>query len=301
MNTTSVAEATAASGLGAPKSFAAKPEPVSEPRPEASSGSPNGRTLETQRLMERLGISFENPDLLEQALTHSSYKNENPSLARADNERLEYLGDAVLDLAMSEILVRAYPSDREGALSKKRASLVNEDVLSRIALELGLPDLILLGKGERQTGGLSKPRILASTLEAVFGAAFLDRGFDLARVAAERAFASRLASMADGPDYAADFKTRLQEKAQETRRLTPYYRVDRERGPDHDKVFEVSVRLGDAVLAVGQGRNKKSAEQEAARLALATLEDAGVLSATTASDAAESSPQTNDDGKGPKA
>lgn len=266
LNIVSAAEADVASALGPPS--ATSPQGLGLDGRRA-----DDQPLETKRFMEVLGVSFENSDLLEQALTHSSYKNENQSAGRTDNERLEYLGDAVLDLAMSEILVRKFADDREGSLSKKRASLVNEDVLAAIASEVGLPDLLRLGKGERQTGGLAKPRILASALEAVFGAVFLDSGFPAARAAAERAFATRLESMATGPDYAADFKTRLQETSQERFRLTPQYRVERERGPDHDKVFDVSVRIGDSVLAVGEGRNKKSAEQEAARLALAKLDE----------------------------
>ena len=234
----------------------------------------DGQGLE--RLIEKLGTRFKNPDLLEQALTHTSFKNENahrPELgATLDNERLEYLGDAVLDLALSEMLMRRFPDDREGALSKKRASLVNEDHLASLALDLGLPELIRLGKGERQTGGLAKPRILASTCEAVFGALFLDSGYPTALTAALATFGPRLEALNGAPDFAADFKTRLQEKAQETFRQTPFYRVERERGPDHDKLFEVSVRLGDRSMATGQGRNKKSAEQEAARMAIDLLE-----------------------------
>jgi ribonuclease-3 len=248
-------------------------------RPAASAageGPPGGEARERalERLMERLGTAFKRPDLLEQALTHASYKNENSGLSLAgDNERLEYLGDAVLDLVLSDLLMARFPGDREGALSKKRASLVNEDVLAALARESGLTELLLLGKGERQTGGLNKPRILASALEAIFGALFLDSGFSAAAEAATAAFAGRLDALAGAPDYAADFKTRLQERAQEAFRLTPFYRVERERGPDHDKLFDVSVRLGERALAVGQGRNKKAAEQEAARLALGKLEE----------------------------
>ena len=189
-----------------------------------------------------------------------------------DNERLEFLGDAVLDLALSELLMRRFPLDREGALSKKRASLVNEEVLASLAREIGVAEAIRLGKGERLTGGLSKPRILASAFEAVFGALFLDAGFATALAAIKAAFESRIDALEGTPDYAADFKTRLQERSQESFRLTPSYRVERESGPDHEKTFEVCVRLGTRALATGIGRNKKAAEQEAARLALREIE-----------------------------
>lgn len=247
-------------------------------------------TTSPTELASRLGTPFTNPSLLEQALTHTSYRNENArqgaSSAVADNERLEFLGDAVLDLALSALLMARFPTDREGALSKKRASLVNEDVLAALARELEIPELIRLGKGERQSGGVGKPRILASAFEAVFGAIYLDSGFAVALAATDAAFGRRLDALAGSPDYAADFKTRLQERSQERHRQTPFYRVERERGPDHDKLFDVSVRLGERVLAIGQGRNKKAAEQEAARLALEKLSQEEARDEMTAPDAA---------------
>ncbi len=220
--------------------------------------------------VERFHYVFKNLKLLEQALTHKSYRNENTTavVAICDNERLEFLGDAVLDLALSEILMRRFPGDQEGGLSKKRASLVNEETLAKLALEVALTDVIRLGKGERQSGGEQKPRILASTFEAVIGAIFLDGGFNNALEVVEKIFDPHLTGLEGKIDFQQDFKTRLQEKVQEKYRAIPLYQVENEVGPDHDKQFEVSVRLDGRVLASGQGRSKKSAEQDAARKAL---------------------------------
>ena len=209
------------------------------------------------------------------ALTHKSFANGQASgysTTKDDNERLEFLGDAVLDLAVSEVLMTRFPLDSEGALSKKRASLVNEEALSKIALNLKLESLIRLGKGEIKTGGLQKPRILASAFEAIVGAVFQDAGFNVVRDMIGRLLVTRLDEIASAPiDFSSDFKTRLQEKAQEVRKATPTYRVESESGPDHDKVFIVAVDLGGETLASGTGRSKKAAEQDAARTALETL------------------------------
>lgn len=227
--------------------------------------------------MKSLGHIFANPDLLQLALTHKSYANEQASgvsSVHSDNERLEFLGDAVLDLALSECLMRRFPNDSEGALSKKRASLVNEETLSLIARELQLETLIRLGKGETKTGGLQKPRILASSLEAVLGAVFLDGGYAHALTAVEKVFDGRLVELSQSQlDFRLDYKTRLQERAQEVKKATPTYQVESETGPDHDKVFEVSVRLDGQVLATGTGRSKKAAEQDAARKALEQMDE----------------------------
>ncbi len=222
-------------------------------------------------LQTEIGYAFTQWDLLIRALTHKSYANEQGASGRAqgDNERLEFLGDAVLDLALSEVLLKRFPQDPEGALSKKRASLVNEDTLSQIAMELKLNQMLRLGKGETKTGGLQKPRILASSLEAIFGAIQLDGGYEKSVAVVTKIFEARLAELGQSTvDYQLDFKTRLQEKVQEKLRATPTYQVEQESGPDHDKVFEVSVRVGSEVFALGTGRSKKAAEQDAARQAL---------------------------------
>ncbi len=211
-------------------------------------------------------------DHLTLALTHKSFANEmlaGHSTVGHDNERLEFLGDAVLDLTLSDILMRRFPNDSEGGLSKKRASLVNEETLFRIAGQLTLERLIRLGKGEVKTGGLAKPRILASSVEAMLGAVFLDGGYQAVSRVVEKLFLSLLDDVSRSDvDFRDDFKTRLQERVQEKHRSTPIYRVERETGPDHDKQFEVSVRLFENIIATGVGRSKKAAEQDAARQAL---------------------------------
>lgn len=245
-------------------------------------------------MSQSLGYLFVRPELLLQALTHKSFANERGAgtgggagtgaarssagvtLVETDNERLEFLGDAVLDLALTECLMRQFPNDNEGSLSKKRASLVNEETLARIAGELRLETLIRLGKGEIKTGGLQKPRILASTLEAVLGAVFQDAGFAPALEVVRKLFETRLDELTTSQvDFKLDYKTRLQEKAQEIHRATPVYKVEVETGPDHDKQFEVSVRIESQVLATGTGRSKKAAEQDAARQALERMGQMG--------------------------
>ncbi len=234
----------------------------------------NGEKVDsTQTLQARLGYTFTDASYLERALTHRSYANEfSPGTFDADNERLEFLGDAVLDLVLSDLLMKRFPMDTEGGLSKKRASLVNEESLAGIANELGLENLIKVGRGEARNGGSRKPRILASTLEAVLGAIYSDGGYQAAAIVIEAAFRSRIEEVGNaGVDYREDFKTRLQERAQELYRATPTYKVESESGPDHDKVFEISVTIGEQRLAVGRGRSKKAAEQDAARQALEQL------------------------------
>ncbi len=220
-------------------------------------------------LEARLAYTFTSGDLLTLALTHKSFANElagGASTTRLDNERLEFLGDAVLDLTLSDLLMRTFPDDTEGALSRKRASLVNEEVLAKIAAELKLEELLRLGKGETKTGGVFKPRILASGLEAVIGAVFQDGGFVSALQVTESLFGPRVTELSKSDiDFRHDYKTRLQERLQEKHRSTPTYRIEAESGPDHDKQFRVSVRLGEEVLGFGEGKSKKAAEQNAAR------------------------------------
>jgi ribonuclease III len=229
-----------------------------------------------EKLQADLGYSFSDIKLLETALSHKSFANEQNLGVRttqADNERYEFLGDAVLDLVLSDILMRRFNADPEGALSKKRASLVNEETLSKIAYELGLEKEILLGKGEAKSGGLQKPRILASALEAVFGAIFTDGGYAPAVLAIEKLFATRLEDLnTSDVDYRLDYKTRLQERVQEVHRTTPIYKIEAETGPDHDKKFDVSVQVGGEIIATGSGKSKKSAEQDAACKALEQME-----------------------------
>lgn len=222
-------------------------------------------------LEQKIGYVFKQKGLLTEALTHRSFRNERGNEQSKDNEKLEFLGDAVVDLALSNILYRRFPNDNEGALSKKRASLVNEDALSDLALQLQIEKFLRLGKGERQSGGLKKPRLLASALEGVFGAMFLDSNYEEVEKFVIQLFESKISEMSLEVDYESDYKTRLQERIQEMYRITPVYVVDEETGPDHDKVFCVSVKMGDKVLAQGTGKSKKTADQSAARIALENL------------------------------
>jgi ribonuclease-3 len=222
-------------------------------------------------LSTRLKRQFRDPSLLEQALTHKSFHNENPSLSKGHNERLEFLGDAVLDLALSDILMREFPSLSEGDLSKMRASLVNEAVLAEIANECGFSPQMRLGRGEMNTGGAQKPRLLASVFEAFVGALYLDAGFDESLEFMREIFSPRLEQRDAQLHFARDYKTRLQEMTQEAHRQAPQYVVVEEVGPDHDKNFVVAVKINGSEVARGAGRSKKQAEQEAARMALEVL------------------------------
>ena len=210
---------------------------------------------------------FKDSTLLSQSLTHKSYHNENLSASDGHNERLEFLGDAVLDLALSDLLMREFSDASEGDLSKFRAAMVNESELAEIALELEFDRLMRLGRGELNTGGSQKPRLLASVFEAYIGALYLDSGFQPAYEFLKEVFTPRFAALrSESKDR--DFKTKLQERAQEQHRQTPTYVLLQEDGPDHNKTFVVSVRLGATELAQGKGRSKKQAEQEAAKRAL---------------------------------
>ena len=221
-------------------------------------------------MLPKLAHTFQVPELLTQALTHKSFRNEEAHVA-GDNERLEFLGDAVLDLAVTDILMREFLDANEGSLSKRRASLVNEEALAAIARRLEVDKCLRLGKGERLTGGVDKPRLLASCLEAIVGAIYLDGGFAASLKAVSELFAEDVAAQRAQPEYVSDYKTRLQEKAQDQLKTTPTYHVTEESGPDHEKNFVVEVRVGERVLGSGGGRSKKAAEQEAAKTALEKL------------------------------
>jgi len=223
-------------------------------------------------LEARLDHPFADRTRLESALTHKSYCNENPAWAtggRMDNERLEFLGDAVLDLVVGHLLMEAQPSRSEGELSKMRAGIVNEAGLAEVAAELGLGEWLFLGRGEEQSGGRRKPSVLADACEAVVAAVYLDGGYQAAFGTVRRLFGARVALMRDGG--ATDYKTRLQERAAR-RRVQVRYAVVDERGPDHEKTFEVSASIGEKEYARGSGRTKKEAEQRAAEVALRAFE-----------------------------
>jgi ribonuclease-3 len=226
------------------------------------------RTL--KGLEERLGWHFADIALLDNALTHRSFVNENTGLACRDNERLEFLGDAVLELTVSDMLMRKFPDHAEGELSKLRASVVNEQPLAELARKFGIGEHLLLGKGEEGSGGRMKSSLLANAFESVIAAMFRDGGFD--RTAA---FIGRLFEplIEDGDISAVyrDYKTAVQETCQVLFREMPRYMVISETGPDHDKRFETSLVIGERVIATGTGRSKKDAEQQAARAAMEEL------------------------------
>lgn len=224
-------------------------------------------------LFTKLGYVFAEADLLHQAFTHASFVNEQTGAGLKDNERLEFLGDAVLDLAISQMLMEAFEEAEEGDLSKLRAMLVDEAGLCRVALDLGLGGYVRLGKGEAQSGGREKPSILADTMEALLGALYLDAGFDKSLEIIRRLFSPVLERLMQGAVFN-DFKSRLQEHTQQCLKSTPRYRLVEELGPAHDKTFKVEVTLAGRKLAEGEGKSKKEAEQKAAREALHCLTDA---------------------------
>ena len=221
-----------------------------------------------EELQERLGYRFRDSSRLEQALTHLSRANEEGDPTRG-NERLEFLGDAVLDLVVSELLMEQHSEVPEGTLSRARASVVNTQALAVHARELGLDRALRLGRGEERSAGREKASILANVFEAVLGAIYLDGGLGPARSFVERE-CGELVAAAGEPTV--DAKTRLQELLQASGRPVPGYRTTATQGPDHAKEFQVEVRVGERVLGYGKGSSKREAEQAAARQALASLE-----------------------------
>jgi len=220
-------------------------------------------------LEKSLAYRFKNPHLLEEALRHRSFVNEHPQTKGRDNERFEFLGDAVLNLVVSHVLMQTFPDMTEGDLSRTRAHLVNETYLAQVARALRLGPCIQLGRGEALTGGHDKPSILSDALEAVVAAIYLDGGF--------QAVFDVIGNRLDFPFETvgttaeiADYKSRLQEHAQNRGESVPLYRVVNESGPDHDKTFTVEMTLT-GLKTIGTGRNKRKAEQRAARAALKRL------------------------------
>jgi ribonuclease-3 len=214
-----------------------------------------------EALDRALGVDFASADLRRAALTHRSYAFEQG--LDLTNERLEFLGDSVLGLVVTDMAYRAFPDMPEGQLAKLRAAIVNMQALADVARRLELGRMVLLGRGEELSGGREKPSILADALEAVFGAVYLDRGLDTARALIERLFRPRMDAYARG-EGDRDYKTMLQELASQQVRSMPEYRLQ-ERGPDHQKVFTATVFLNGEALGSGVGRSKKEAEQQAAR------------------------------------
>lgn len=224
-----------------------------------------------KKLQDELGYIFVDAALLARCLTHVSY---DPGKNDGHNEVLEFLGDAVLDLAISDLLFLRFPDRSEGDLSRMRAGLVNADVLAEKAAQLNLGMLLRLGKGEEQSGGRSKPSILGGAFEALIGAVFRDGGYGAACRVVERSFARDLGEKSLGQR---DFKTRLQEISQMLYRGPPIYRIISEKGPDHAKLFVTEIEVGGKVLGSGEGASKKQAEQEAAKQALQELQNSGAI------------------------
>lgn len=223
-------------------------------------------------LFDKLGYTFQQIALLEEAFRHSSYVNELGTPGLNDNERLEFLGDAVLDLAVSHILMDHFETAKEGDLSKFRAAVVNEKGLVYIANELDLGSYILLGKGEESTHGREKPSILANTMEALLGALYLDAGFEKTKRVIHYLF-SPLIDQIDLGNINDDYKSLLQEFTQNVYKCRPEYRHVHESGPAHDKTFKVAIKINGDIIAEGEGKSKKEAEQHAAREAFDCLSE----------------------------
>lgn len=219
-------------------------------------------------LNERLGHVFRDPTLLQKALTHRSYYFENRATSPGHYERLEFLGDAVLDLVLSETLMKAYPQVEEGTLSKWRASLVNEGTLAELSRELNLAQYIFLGRSEEAQRAQMRPRLLASAFEAVLGAIYLDGGLEVARAIIDKEFSSRVEKLDMRDEYAADFKTKLQEWTQKQFHCVPEYKLLASDGPEHAKTFVYEVYVNGKCLGQGTGNSRKGAEQAAAQDAL---------------------------------
>ena len=230
----------------------------------------NDRMQKLAELQEKLSYSFRNPELLSTALTHRSYVNENPQSGGEDNERLEFLGDAVLGLCVSDLLMKKHPDFDEGTLSKIRSALVNEKPLADLALQLGLGDCLLLGRGEEHSGGRAKESLLANALEAVIAAIYLDSSFSKTKTLLRRLMKPMMkdeAIAAQSPDY----KTALQELCQKKYKTAPIYTLLAESGPEHEKIFEMEVVIGDDIRKIGCGRSKKEAQKQAAQKAWESL------------------------------
>ncbi len=221
-------------------------------------------------LKRMLDYDFKDPELLAQAFRHASYVNEQGEPYLKDNERLEFLGDAVLDLCIGHLLMERFEDAEEGVLSKFRAMVVGETGLYQVAKALGLGAYLLLGKGEEQSGGREKPSILANTVEALIGALYLDAGFDKS-MEITRKFFDPLLDRLGTQEMIQDFKSLLQEYTQQVYKTLPHYRLVAETGPAHDRTFKVALLLEGEVLAEGVGKSKKEAEQQAAKEAYECL------------------------------
>lgn len=217
---------------------------------------------ELAKLAGKINIKFRNIELLQEALTHRSFINENRSYELGHNERLEFLGDAVLELVVTEYLFQNY-SNPEGELTNWRAALVNGEMLAVIANEIGIEDYLLMSRGERKDTGKARQYLLANAIEAIIGAIYLDQGYDSAKEFIHTYVIVKLPEVLRTKSYL-DPKSYFQEKAQELVQVTPHYEVIKEWGPDHNKQFLVGVFLGQEKIAEGQGSSKQEAQRKAA-------------------------------------
>lgn len=233
--------------------------------------------MDLEQLQEQLGVRFRNPDLLQQALTHRSYLNEQPDETLENNERLEFLGDAVLDFLTGNALYQRYPEMPEGELTRLRAALVRTETLAQVAMGCNLGEHLRISKGEESSGGRLRQNILCDAFEAVVGALYLDQGLE----AVENFVMPLLTPLLDhilAEGLHKDARSMLQEWSQAVHNLTPVYRVIESSGPDHDKEFTVEAVIGEQVAGIGSGRSKQLAAQAAARSVLRQLEQ-GTLQA----------------------
>ena len=224
-----------------------------------------------KELEDKFSYTFCDRALLEKSLTHKSFVNELKGSGREDNERLEFLGDAVLNLMISQLLMEYFPKFDEGFLSRKRSSIVSEKSLARFARRISLGDYLLLGKGEEMTKGREKDSLLANAVEAIIGAIYLDGGLDASRAFIGKNFRNVIRYSAKPGSYK-DYKTYCQELAQKIFKKTPQYRLINVKGPEHKKAFESEVVIGSLAYGRGKGRSKKDSEQRCAKAALKKLE-----------------------------
>jgi ribonuclease III len=225
--------------------------------------------MDLTKLESALGVVFKTQSLLETALTHRSYINENPSTVGGHNERLEFLGDAVLELGITEYLFEKFPEKPEGELTSLRAALVNANMLGEVARDLGVNEFLKLSRGEAKDSGRARLYILANAMEAIIGALYMDQGYDSSKEFVIRILSPKIDEILEKKLYK-DHKSLFQEEAQERVATTPQYKVLKETGPDHDKQFVVGVYLNDELVAEGGGPSKQEAQQMAAQEALKT-------------------------------
>ena len=222
---------------------------------------------EIKEFEKEIGIEFKNKGLLRQAFTHRSYLNENRGFKGGHNERLEFLGDAVLELVTTHFLYEEYPEKNEGEMTSIRSALVNAENCAEVARQLNVNEYLLLSRGESKDTGRARTYILANTLEAIIGAIYLDQGYDASKDFIIK-YITPITPKIVSEGLWMDSKSKFQEKAQEYESVTPFYKTMKEVGPDHDKIFTVGVFLRDTLIAEGEGDSKQSAEQKAARKAL---------------------------------